>query len=111
MGSVRVISADRATVERAVTAHARRLRERYPAVRRIVWFGSWVTGVPTPGSDVDLCVVLGHAAEKFRDRIPALLPDAFPVGLDIFPYTEEEMERLRVTSPGWHATLTTGREL
>jgi hypothetical protein len=32
------------------------------------------------------------ASEKlFRERIPDYLPDAFPVGVDLFPYTRREI--------------------
>jgi hypothetical protein len=32
-----------------------------------------------------------HADRPVRDRIPELLPGAFPVGLDLFPYTRDEL--------------------
>jgi hypothetical protein len=44
-----------------------------------------------------------------RDRIPRYLPNRFPVGLDIFPYTEEELRKLSTDRPGWHRTITGGR--
>lgn len=76
-----------------------------------MWFGSWVSGTPGPGSDVDLCLVLSQSDKRFRERIPDYLPGAFPVGLDLFPYTEDELERLLTESPGWREALAGGREL
>ena len=80
-------------------------------MRRIVWFGSRVSGVPAPGSDVDLCLVLAHADKSFRERIGDYLPLGFPVGLDLFPYTLAELERLRREHPSWHRALTSGVDL
>ena len=43
-------------------------------------------------------MVLTGSDQRVRDRIPGLLPGAFPVGIDLFPYTRKELERL--VSPG-----------
>jgi predicted nucleotidyltransferase len=87
------------------------VRKRCPEVRRIYWFGSWVNGQPTPGSDVDLCVVVAHSATDRRHRASELLPVGFPTGLDLVVYTEEEFARLAVELPAWHRCITTGRLL
>ena len=42
-------------------------------------------------SDLDVFIVLSHSPKPVRDRIPELLPGAFPVGVDLFPYTREEV--------------------
>ncbi len=44
-----------------------------------------------PGSDLDVFIVLSSAGRPVRERIPDFLPGAFPLGLDLFPYTREEM--------------------
>ena len=44
-------------------------------------------------SDLDVFIVLSHSSKPVRDRIPDLLPGAFPVGVDLFPYTREEVGR------------------
>ena len=80
-------------------------------MRRIVWFGSRVSGMPSPGSDVDVCLVLAHSDKPFRERVGDYLPLGFPVGLDLFPYTLEELDRLRREHPAWHRTLTAGANL
>ena len=90
---------------------AQRIRERRPEVRRVIWFGSRVTGTPAPGSDVDVCVVLAHADKPFRDRIGDYLPYGFPVGVDLFPYTVAELERLGLERPSWHAAIVSGVEI
>jgi len=42
-------------------------------------------------SDLDVFIVLSHSPKPVRDRIPELLPGAFPVGVDLFPYTRQEV--------------------
>jgi predicted nucleotidyltransferase len=85
------------------------LFQHFPEISAIYWFGSWVTGIPTPGSDVDLCLVLNNADTAIRDRIPKYLPNGFPVGLDIFPYTEGELKQLATERPEWYKIITGGR--
>jgi predicted nucleotidyltransferase len=85
------------------------LFRRFPEVLAVYWFGSWVSGIPTPGSDVDLCLVLESADKAIRDRISQYLPNGFPVGLDIFPYTEDELKWLATNRPEWYKTITGGR--
>jgi predicted nucleotidyltransferase len=96
---------------RAVEAYIARLREDRPEVEQVIWFGSWVDGLPTPGSDVDLCLVLSSSNKPMRERIADYLPVGFPVGIDLFPYTRDEMERLRRESPSWYAAIMSGREV
>ena len=109
--SVTIRSADRDRVERALDDYLADLFGRHPEVTRVVWFGSWVTGIPAPGSDVDLCLVLDRAEDSPRHRIPRYLPDGFPVGIDLFPYTEEELALIQRDRPEWHRCLTTGKQV
>ena len=106
--SLTVKSNNQAVVERAVRGWARDVRDRRPEVLRVIWFGSRVNGTPAPGSDVDVCVVLAHADKPFRDRIGDYLPYGFPVGVDLFPYTAAELERLRCEQPSWYAAIASG---
>jgi hypothetical protein len=41
---------------------------------------------------VDLLVLLDHDERPPRERIPDYLPDAFPVGVDVIPWTRAELE-------------------
>ena len=74
MNSVVIKSADRGKIEKALTAYVRRLREEHPEIERVIWFGSWVTGLPMPGSDVDLCLILSAADDTPRQRCARYLP-------------------------------------
>ena len=106
--SLVIKSNNEAAVERAVVGWARGIGDRHPEVRRIIWFGSRVNGIPAPGSDVDVCLVLAHSEKPFRERVGDYLPVGFPVGLDLFPYTQAELERLRREHPSWHRAMTSG---
>ncbi len=91
MRGVVIKSIDEGAVRRAMGAWAARLLAGDPEVEEIVVFGSFAEGTWAPGSDLDVFIVLRHASRPVRDRIPALLPGAFPVGVDVFPFTREEM--------------------
>jgi predicted nucleotidyltransferase len=79
-------------VERALDDYVRALVARRPEVQEVILFGSLVTGIPVPGSDVDLMLILDRSGRSFLDRIPEFLPAGFPVGVDVFPYTRDEIE-------------------
>jgi predicted nucleotidyltransferase len=104
-------STDPKQIEQAVQDYAARLRQEHQEVQRIIWFGSWVNGLPMPGSDVDLCLVLSTSDKPRHQRGPDYLPVGFPVGIDLFAYTEEEFRRLAERSPGWYSAIISGREL
>jgi len=75
-----------------------RAAARLPALRRVILFGSLVTGIPTPRSDADLLVVLSESAHREPpDRVPevrrALMP--LPCPVDLFVLTSEELNRHR----------------
>jgi predicted nucleotidyltransferase len=86
-----VKSVDEGAVRRAMDAYAAALLEAHPEIEEIVVFGSFAEGRWAPGSDLDVFVVLSRSATPVRERIPDLLPGRFPVGVDLFPYTREEI--------------------
>ncbi len=98
-------------VAEAVRAYAARVRRREPSVSRVLWYGSWVSGIPTPSSDVDLCIVLTSDPRRPRDRLPAFLPDRFPVGIDLIVLTEEELRELAERAPTWHRAIVSGQAM
>lgn len=109
--SVVIKSVDRQAIQSATEAYVEELRKLYPEIERLYWFGSWVSGLPVPGSDVDICLILSASQERPRDRISRYLPSRFPVGIDLFAYTRDEFDRLRIDSPQWFAAITSGREM
>lgn len=60
-------------------------------IEEIVVFGSFAEGNWAPGSDLDVFLVLSHSELPVRERVPRYLPGAFPVGVDLFPFTRVEM--------------------
>jgi predicted nucleotidyltransferase len=111
LSSVVIKSIDREKVRQAIESYVARLRHEHPEVQRVIWFGSWVNGLPTPPSDVDLCLIVSATEKPPRDRISDYLPFGFPTGIDLFVYTEDELERLKSASPGWYAAIAAGVEV
>ncbi|MFW5905031.1 MAG: nucleotidyltransferase domain-containing protein [bacterium] len=101
--------ADPARVEEAVREHAEALRRREPGVSRVIWYGSWVNGTPTPSSDVDLCVVVESDPRRPRDRVPDYLPTRFPVGVDLVVLTEQEFQEMEERAPTWYRAIVSGK--
>jgi predicted nucleotidyltransferase len=98
LDSVVVKSVDAAAVHDAADRYAAQLLAARADVEEIVVFGSFENGTWAPGSDLDVLIVLSAADLAVRDRIAALLPDRFPVPVDLFPFTRKELEA-RADSP------------
>jgi len=94
---------------------ALRAAKRLPSIRRVILFGSLVSGIPTPRSDADLLVVVeksphAHPRERTPEVLRALTP--LPCPVDLFVLTQEELARLEDEGdPVVHAALTRGMEL
>src|SRR3972149_8221227 len=92
---VLIKSVDKERVKRSMDEYAAKLFAVHPEVQEVVVFGSFTKGNYAPGSDIDVFILLSRADKSVRDRIPDLLPDGpFPVGVDVFPYTREEVASL-----------------
>jgi predicted nucleotidyltransferase len=111
LSSVVIKSIDKDQISEAVASHLARLRQQHPEILRAIWFGSWIGGMPSPGSDVDLCLIVSSSDKPARERISAYLPLGFPVGIDLFIYTPQEFEHLRNTSPGWYQAIVSGVDI
>ncbi len=111
MNTVRIRYCDPEKIRQAVFDHVQRMRRFHPEIEQVIWFGSWVKGTHSPGSDVDLCIVIPQSNRPPRDRIVDYLPRGFPVGLDIFVYTRDELKRLEQAHPEWYAEIRSGVEL
>ena len=75
----------------------RRMFKDHPEVKRAVLFGSLARGDHGSRSDADILLVLSDSPhERFFDRIPDFLPyfSDSDVPVDLFPYTEVEIERM-----------------
>ncbi len=98
MSSVVIKSVDEALVRRCMDEYAARLLGSHPEIEEIVVFGSFADGTYAPGSDLNIFILLSGSDRAVRDRISEYLPDSFPVGVDLFPYTRQELET-RAPSP------------
>ncbi|BCV25955.1 MAG TPA: nucleotidyltransferase domain-containing protein [Firmicutes bacterium] len=93
MPSVKIIAANEPEVRRALRQYVASLKKRQE-VKAVYLCGSWARGRHSPYSDVDLLVLLSAGDQRRPfDRVPDYLPARFPVSLDLFIYTKEELAR------------------
>ncbi len=85
LSSVVIKSVDEGEVRRRMDEHGVHLLASRPEVEEIIVFGSFENGSWSPGSDLDLFVVLARSSQPVWDRISSLMPRRFPVGVDLFP--------------------------
>ncbi len=106
--SVEIKFVDPDVVRSAVYEYVSGLKQRDDAVLRVYWFGSWTKSTYSPGSDVDLCIIVARSDKLPRDRCVDYLPTRFPVGVDLFVYTDSEFERLADDHPEWRREIVSG---
>ena len=93
-GSVTVIYLDRDEVIEKTRAAVGTLARGRAEIERVVLFGSMARGDAVPGSDVDLLMVLSESRFPFLDRSVEYKPSGIPVGVDVFAYTEDEIDKM-----------------
>lgn len=99
--SVKVVFADKANVLRQLKDYAKSIKRMHPEVEQVGYFGSYANGTYGPASDVDLLIILRKSDKRFLDRIPAFLPDNLSICCDVFPYTDEEIEKMKQDGNPW----------
>lgn len=101
---------DRGAVDSAVRAWVREIAERSEAVR-VTSYGSVLTGVATPRSDVDDCVVVrGDTTTPPHMRgMDHALTVPTPTAFVIAVWTETEAARLADCTPTWSRAIATER--
>ena len=99
--SVKVVFADKANVLRQLKDFAKSIKRANPEVERLGYFGSYANDTYGPASDVDLLIILRQSDKRFLDRIPDFLPDNFSICCDVFPYTREEIDRMKQDGNPW----------
>ena len=93
-GSVTVIYLDRDEVIEKTRAAVGALACERAEIERVVLFGSMARGDAVPGSDVDLLMVLSESRFPFLDRSVEYKPSGIPVAVDVFAYTEDEIQKM-----------------
>ena len=91
LNSVRIFWPDKEAVDLAIQEFVNDLGNRNE-VLAVYLCGSWAKGNYTSASDVDLLIVVKENPLPPRERIPGYLPMRFPVSLDLFVYTEAELQ-------------------
>ena len=92
--SVKITYFDKQAVEEALRKYLSELDQKYPKIEKVILFGSFLQERSVPGSDLDLLLILRKSSLPFLERIPHYMPSSFPVGVDVFPYTQEEITRM-----------------
>ena len=76
----------------------RSIAERF-SPHKIIMFGSYATGRPTPDSDLDLFLVMDTDLPRYKRATPIrLLFQPTPCAMDILVYTPEEVARWNGTT-------------
>jgi predicted nucleotidyltransferase len=98
---VKVVFADKANVCVKLKDYAKSIKRTHPEVERVGYFGSYTNDTYGPASDVDLLIILRSSSKRFLDRIPDYIPDNLSVACDCFPYTNEEIEKMKGDANPW----------
>ena len=96
-GTVRIISLDVDNIIKKLRTAAEELKKVDNNVLEVFLFGSLAKGEAVPGSDADIVIVLKKSEKRIIDRITDFV-DSFSdinIGVDIFPYTIEEIEEFK----------------
>lgn len=91
LSSVRIFWPNKDAVELAIKKYVAVLQNKKEVIA-VYLCGSWAKGTYTAASDVDLLIIIKEDSLVPRARIPLYLPSYFPVSLDLFIYTESEMQ-------------------
>ncbi len=92
--SVKVFYANKENVEAELKRCVARLVRAHPEIKKVVHFGSYATDRYGPASDVDLLLILERASGRMLDRIPHYLPEGLSLPVDVFPYTQAEIDTM-----------------
>ena len=84
---------------------ANQLTKMHQEVLKIGYFGSYARDDYTPSSDLDILIVVKESEKPPHKRLLDYAVDRFPVGCEVFVYTEEELERKREIKKGWVHTM------
>jgi len=98
---VKVFFADKGKVLRQLKDYSESIKRTHPEVERMGYFGSYANDTYGPASDVDLLIILRNSSMRFLDRIPNFIPDSLSIGCDVFPYTSEEIKRMKQDGNPW----------
>lgn len=96
LGSVRILSVDYKGLLFSLREASSKIKRDHPQVENIFLFGSFSRGDYTPGSDVDILIVVKEAKRPFLQRGEQF--SAYfnvPFDVNILVYTPRELEKMR----------------
>jgi predicted nucleotidyltransferase len=93
--SVRVYFADKEKILHQLKDYVAVLKQSRPEVEKVGLFGSYASDTYGPASDVDLLIILKKSEKRFLDRIPDYMPENLSVSCDCFPYTAQEIDKMK----------------
>jgi len=85
---------DQETVKKSLRNYVQTLYKKHSSIEKVIVFGSFIRGESVPGSDIDLLIILKKSKTPFSKRISQYMPSNFPIGMDVFPYTKREIEKM-----------------
>ncbi len=88
---------DRDKLIEALKQAARKLKMKHSEIENVILFGSIARGDYGYKSDADILLILKESDKKrYFDRISDYISEFdSPIPVDIFPYTREELERMK----------------
>lgn len=98
---VKVVFADKNKVFRQLRRFVTDLKQSRSEVEMVGLFGSYAIDTFGPASDVDLLIILRKSKKRFLDRVPDFIPENLSVSCDVFPYTREEVEKMKQDGNHW----------
>lgn len=111
--SVKNIYKNRKYILKDLKERAKEIKEQ-KNVEEVILFGSMARGDYGLYSDADILLILEESGKKrYFDRIPEFI-DYFlkaPIDVDLFPYTREEIKRMKDSNPFIKRALAEGIKL
>ena len=68
-----------------------------PEIERALLFGSLSRNDAVPGSDADVLLVLRESPLPFEERRAHYMPQDAGIGVDVFAYTQSELDAMRAS--------------
>lgn len=110
-GSLKIFSQDINAVKRLLKKTLKIWKAEHPEICSVFIFGSFVKGDFTPGSDIDVLLILSDSKRSFRDRLAKYYPENFPISVDLFPFTISEIKEMRNHPSIYKTAVETGIEI
>ena len=110
-GSLKIFSQDINAVKRLLKKTLKIRKAEYPEICSVFIFGSYVKGDFTPGSDIDVLLILSDSKRSFRDRLAEYYPENFPIPVDLFPFTISEIKEMCNHPSIYKTAVETGIEI